>query len=219
MRRATTTSPASPSAPWSAAQLLPRADIVAGRRADRACLLGRALQRLLAGAPAGGGGEARPGCARAVRCRQRSLAEALLDADAHLRAAGARRPSAQTGAIKAWRTSPAAGFPENLAARAARRPRRAHRPRRRGRRRPCSAGSQRAGNLDDAEMLRTFNCGIGLMLVVARKARPTRCCRAPQAAGEAPFAIGEIEPGRGVKSASQGQRRGGGRALLGRSSE
>ena len=63
---------------------------------------------------------------------------------------------------------------------------------------------QRAGRLDDAEMLRTFNCGIGLVLVAAQAdAEPV--LEALKAAGEAPVVIGEIEPGRGVKSSAKGK--------------
>ena len=62
----------------------------------------------------------------------------------------------------------------------------------------------RAGKLDDAEMLRTFNCGLGLVLVVA-KSEADAVVAALVAAGEAPARIGEIEPGRGVKSQAKGK--------------
>jgi phosphoribosylformylglycinamidine cyclo-ligase len=62
----------------------------------------------------------------------------------------------------------------------------------------------RAGNLDDAEMLRTFNCGIGLVGVVAREGADA-VTRVLRDAGEAPVRIGEIEPGRGVKSQAKGK--------------
>jgi phosphoribosylformylglycinamidine cyclo-ligase len=61
-----------------------------------------------------------------------------------------------------------------------------------------------AGNLDEAEMLRTFNCGIGLVAVVARDAAD-EAMRVLGAAGEAPVRIGEVEPGRGVKSQAKGK--------------
>jgi phosphoribosylformylglycinamidine cyclo-ligase len=63
---------------------------------------------------------------------------------------------------------------------------------------------RQVGNLDDAEMLRTFNCGIGLVAVVAQ-ARAGEVLSVLQAAGEAPILIGEIEAGRGVKSAAKGK--------------
>jgi phosphoribosylformylglycinamidine cyclo-ligase len=62
----------------------------------------------------------------------------------------------------------------------------------------------RAGNLDDAQMLRTFNCGFGLILVVAKNASDT-VSAALVAAGEAPIRVGEIEPGRGIKSQAKGK--------------
>jgi phosphoribosylformylglycinamidine cyclo-ligase len=63
---------------------------------------------------------------------------------------------------------------------------------------------QRAGNLSDEEMLRTFNCGVGLILVAAA-GEAGAVLAALKAAGEQPFAIGEIEPGRGVKSSAKGK--------------
>jgi phosphoribosylformylglycinamidine cyclo-ligase len=61
-----------------------------------------------------------------------------------------------------------------------------------------------AGILDEAEMLRTFNCGIGLVLVVAAEGAKT-VTRVLEAAGENPIRIGELEPGRGIKSAAKGK--------------
>jgi phosphoribosylformylglycinamidine cyclo-ligase len=63
---------------------------------------------------------------------------------------------------------------------------------------------QRAGRLDDPEMLRTFNCGIGLVVVTAKE-QASAVQAALTAAGEAPLAIGEVEPGRGVKSQAKGK--------------
>jgi phosphoribosylformylglycinamidine cyclo-ligase len=61
-----------------------------------------------------------------------------------------------------------------------------------------------ASKLDAPEMLRTFNCGIGLVAVVARDGADA-VMRALAAAGEAPVRIGETEPGRGVKSQAKGK--------------
>jgi len=61
-----------------------------------------------------------------------------------------------------------------------------------------------AGALDEAEMLRTFNCGIGMVIVAVRDGADA-VLRALQAAGEAPIRIGELEAGRGVKSPAKGR--------------
>jgi phosphoribosylformylglycinamidine cyclo-ligase len=61
-----------------------------------------------------------------------------------------------------------------------------------------------AGGLDEAEMLRTFNCGIGMAMVAARDAAEA-VVRALEAAGERPVRIGALEAGRGVKSQAKGK--------------
>jgi phosphoribosylformylglycinamidine cyclo-ligase len=63
---------------------------------------------------------------------------------------------------------------------------------------------QQVANLDDAEMLRTFNCGIGLVAVAAQ-GDAEEVLSVLRAEGEAPVVIGEIEPGRGVKSSAKGK--------------
>ena len=69
---------------------------------------------------------------------------------------------------------------------------------------PVFGWMQRAGNLDDVEMLRTFNCGIGIV-VIADKARVDAVMAALRAAGEAPVLLGAVEAGRGVKSSAKGK--------------
>jgi phosphoribosylformylglycinamidine cyclo-ligase len=51
---------------------------------------------------------------------------------------------------------------------------------------------QRAGNVDDAEMHRVFNCGIGMILVVARD-RVAAALEDLRSAGETPYVIGAVE--------------------------
>ena len=60
------------------------------------------------------------------------------------------------------------------------------------------------GGLDDAQMLRTFNCGIGLVLV-AEAAKAEAVLAALRDGGEAPVVIGATEPGRGIKSEAKGK--------------
>jgi phosphoribosylformylglycinamidine cyclo-ligase len=52
---------------------------------------------------------------------------------------------------------------------------------------------QRAGNVADDEMRRTFNCGVGMVLAVD-KAETSGVVSALKAVGEAPFVIGELGP-------------------------
>ena len=63
---------------------------------------------------------------------------------------------------------------------------------------------QKTGGLDDAEMLRTFNCGIG-MVVIADKARAGEVMAALKAAGEAPVVIGDVIAPWGEKSDAKGK--------------
>ncbi|MGE5267995.1 MAG: phosphoribosylformylglycinamidine cyclo-ligase [Deltaproteobacteria bacterium] len=69
---------------------------------------------------------------------------------------------------------------------------------------PVFSWLAKAGRLDDTEMLRTFNCGIG-MVVVADKARAGEVADALTAAGEAPIVLGEIIPPTGEKSDAKGK--------------
>ena len=59
---------------------------------------------------------------------------------------------------------------------------------------PLFAWLARAGGVEDAEMLRTFNCGIGLIAVVAPP-HAQSCIDAFNAAGESGRAIGKLVPG------------------------
>ncbi len=69
---------------------------------------------------------------------------------------------------------------------------------------PVFGWLQQVGRIDDAEMLRTFNCGIGLVAVVAQ-ASADDVMRVLAAAGETPIRVGAIEPGTGSKSQAKGK--------------
>jgi phosphoribosylformylglycinamidine cyclo-ligase len=69
---------------------------------------------------------------------------------------------------------------------------------------PVFAWLRRAGALGSEDMLRTFNCGVG-MIVVAEAARSGDVMAALAQAGEAPFLLGAIERGRGVMSDAKGK--------------
>jgi phosphoribosylformylglycinamidine cyclo-ligase len=62
----------------------------------------------------------------------------------------------------------------------------------------------KAGRLDDAEMLRTFNCGIG-MIVIAERGRIGDVMQALIDAGEAPVLLGAIIAPSGEKSDAKGK--------------
>ncbi|MFK7859058.1 MAG: phosphoribosylformylglycinamidine cyclo-ligase [Granulosicoccus sp.] len=53
---------------------------------------------------------------------------------------------------------------------------------------------QNAGNITDQEMLKTFNCGVGMVIVVDRQ-NETDVIKTLQAAGERAFVMGSIESG------------------------
>jgi len=60
------------------------------------------------------------------------------------------------------------------------------------------------GHLDDAEMLRTFNCGIGMIAVVDKEGADG-LVRLLQEWGEQPVIIGEIVPPTGERSSAKGK--------------
>ncbi len=62
----------------------------------------------------------------------------------------------------------------------------------------------KTGNIDDAELLRTFNCGIGMIAVVS-KAKADAVIAALQSAGEEPIVIGDVIPPTGEKSEAKGK--------------
>lgn len=61
-----------------------------------------------------------------------------------------------------------------------------------------------AGHLDDTEMLRTFNCGVGMVLIVSGN-EVDQVIKILIEVGEKPIILGEIIPPTGAKSAAKGK--------------
>jgi phosphoribosylformylglycinamidine cyclo-ligase len=139
---------------------------------------------------------------RAPFAPEHSLAEVLL-VPTRIYVAPVRRAMRETGAIKGLAHVTGGGISENLP-----------------RILPARVGAhvdlaswtapavfawlKRAGGLDDAEMLRTFNCGLG-MVAVAAKAHAAGVVAALKSAGEVATIIGEIETGRGIALSAKGK--------------
>ncbi|WP_045835093.1 phosphoribosylformylglycinamidine cyclo-ligase [Hyphomicrobium sp. 99] len=62
----------------------------------------------------------------------------------------------------------------------------------------------KSGNIDDAELLRTFNCGIGMIAVVS-KGRVDEVIAKLKEAGEQPVIMGDVIPPTGEKSEAKGK--------------
>jgi phosphoribosylformylglycinamidine cyclo-ligase len=69
---------------------------------------------------------------------------------------------------------------------------------------PVFGWLQRISGLDETEMLRTFNCGVGMVMAVDAS-RSDTVLASLAAAGEMPFVIGCVEPGRGIMSEAKGK--------------
>ena len=153
--------------------LLPRADIAAGDVVLGLASSRRALERLFAGAQRRRDERPRLERARAVRrASRRSAKRCSTPTRIYVKSLPRRDPRDQ-GASRRSRTSPAAAFPTTSraccptgSARASISTQRA------GAAGVPLAGARPAASREN-EMLRTFNCGIGMIVVVA----PTRCRR------------------------------------------
>jgi phosphoribosylformylglycinamidine cyclo-ligase len=62
----------------------------------------------------------------------------------------------------------------------------------------------KTGNIEAAELLRTFNCGVGMIAVVS-KAKVDEVIAKLKAAGEEPMIIGDVIPPTGEKSEAKGK--------------
>ena len=211
-RRATTTSPALPSARWSGARSCraptsPSGDVLIGLPSSGVHSNGYSLVRRLVAEEKLGLGRA--GAVRSGDHAGRSPA----GADAHLREAGAAGASARPAPSRRSRTSPAAGCRRTC--RACCRP---GWPRTstsaRGRRRPCSAGCS-APAISTTPRCCAPSTAASAWCWSWRRPRPTRSLAALEAAGEAPVRDRRDRARPRRQIASQGQGRGRSRALLG----
>ena len=170
-------------------ELLPSADVAEGDVVLGLASSGVALQRLLAGAPHRRGAPVLPGTPRRRRATARRSAEALL-APTRIYVRPLLAAIRGTGAIKALAHITGGGFTENI-------PRVLPKglaaeidlsqiavP-------PVFGWLARTGGVEAREMLRTFNCGVGMVVVVAagdaadrrRRARSRRARPSSSSAG------------------------------------
>ncbi len=134
-----------------------------GRRDPRHRVVGRAFQRLLAGPPGGGEVELKVERGGAVRQEESSVPRCSTPTRIYVKPLLAA--IRETKAVKALAHITGGGFPDNI-------PRVL--PKGTGARidldsikvRRCSAGSPKSAASPRSEMLRTFNCGIGMIAVV-----------------------------------------------------
>ena len=178
---ASTTSPASSSASSSAPRLIDGTTHRAGRRADRPAVVRPAHQRLLAGAPHRSSSVAAL-TRRHAACRSSARRSATRCSRRTARTCRRSRRCSTPASSRAWRTSPAAASPTTCRAscRTAA-PRTIDRGVVDGAAALPVACSER-GDVADDEMLRTFNMGIGLIVVVRRRADRERVLEPARAA-------------------------------------
>ena len=158
--------------------ILPRHGRRRRRRRAGHRLLGPPFQRLLAGPQARR--RQRLAARRAGPVRQSPQPRPrAAHADAHLRRSRCSPRSARPARSRRSPTSPAAASPRTCRACCRQTPRRGSTSTS-CRCRRCSAGSTELGSIAEAEMLRTFNCGVGMVVVVPRRRRRRRRRRAPR---------------------------------------